>query len=580
MSLFNNIFRRKSIQDAIATAEGSIHGAGSGLQKNLRVLDLTALGIAAIIGGGIFSTIGQAAADGGPAVLWLYVFTAFACVFSALCYAQFASVLPVSGSAYTYTYTTFGEILAWIVGWNLLWEYAIGNIAVAISWSDYFTGLINGIKIGNWQWHFPDYLSSDYMSASRAADSVRDLLASGKTMADVTGKLADSYAAWSSAPVIAGIHFVIDLPALLITLIITTLVYRGIQESKNTGNAMVVFKLFVILMVIALGAFYITPENWVPFAPHGARGVLAGVSAVFFAYIGFDAISTTAEECKDPQRDLPRAMFYSLLICTVLYVLIVLILTGMVKSDTLAVGDPLAMVFKAVGLSAFSKVVAVSAVVATASVFLVFQLGQPRIWMTMSRDGLLPSKFAEIHPKYKTPGFSTIVAGLVVAIPSLFLNLDEVADLCSLGTLFAFAIVCAGVLHMDESGESKGAKYKVRYFNSRIWLPITMVLFGILMFRLSPNWLDDFIHPSATDWVDKLPLYVYGPVFLGICFYAVWRQWSIVPVIGMLLNLFMMTQVKSVSWGRFGIWMLLGFLIYFLYGKAHSKLGLKYGKTA
>jgi amino acid transporter len=574
MGLFSNIFRTKSIQDAIATAEAHTHGGS--LQKNLRVIDLTALGIAAIIGGGIFSTIGQAAADGGPAVLWLYVFTAFACVFSALCYAQFASVLPVSGSAYTYTYTTFGEILAWIVGWNLLWEYAIGNIAVAISWSDYFTGLINGIKIGDWQWHFPEYLSSDYMSASRAPVQVSDLLAHGKTMADIPAKLADALTAWNTAPQIGRLHIVIDLPALLITLLITTLVYRGIQESKNTGNAMVVFKLLVILTVIGLGAFYVTPSNWVPFAPHGARGVLAGVSAVFFAYIGFDAISTTAEECKNPQRDLPKAMFLSLFICTILYVLIVLVLTGMVKYDTLAVGDPLAMVFKSVGLTSFSKVVAVSAVVATASVFLVFQLGQPRIWMTMSRDGLLPQKFAEIHPKYNTPGFSTIVAGLVVAIPSLFLNLDEVADLCSLGTLFAFAIVCAGVLHMDNSGASANAKYKVWYFNSRIWLPVSLVLTGGALFYMSPGWLSDLFASGEAGWHEKLPLFIYVPVFLGICVMAIIRKWSLVPVVGMLLNLFMMTQVQFVSWGRFSIWMVLGFIIYFAYGKAHSKLQQKY----
>jgi APA family basic amino acid/polyamine antiporter len=560
MSLMRNIFRKKSFEDAIATAEAGHQGLG--LNKNLRVLDLTALGIAAIIGAGIFSTIGTASANGGPAVIFLFIFTAVACGFSALCYAQFASALPVSGSAYTYTYTTFGEVLAWIVGWNLLWEYAIGNIAVAISWSDYFTGLLNGLGL-----HVPDWMTMDWMSARRAGEA-------GVLAADADAFTRSAYAAWESAPRIGGLHVVLDLPALLITLIISALVYRGIQESKNTSNALVVFKLLVIFAVIAVGAFYVQPANWSPFAPNGVQGVLAGISAVFFAYIGFDAISTTAEECKDPQRDLPRAMFLSLLICTILYVLISMILTGMVSYEQLAVGDPLAFVFKQVGLNAFSGVVALSAVVATASVFLVFQLGQPRIWMTMSRDGLLPQQFARIHPRFKTPSFSTIVAGLVVAIPSLFLNLAEVADLTSLGTLFAFAIVCAGVLKMDATGETAKAKYRVYYLNSRYFLPLLWVVLIGILYVADPNFFAKVAEPTdpSQGAIGRLPFYIFLAIAAVTTVLAIAREWSLIPVVGLLLNLFMMSQVLLISWVRFMVWMVIGMVVYFVYGYANSKL--------
>lgn len=547
MAFFDNIFRKKSVEAAIAGAEQG-DGHGHSLQKNLRVIDLAALGIAAIIGAGIFSTIGTASSNGGPAVVFLFVFTAIACGFSALCYAQFASILPVSGSAYTYTYTTFGEIIAWLVGWNLLWEYAIGNVTVAISWSDYFTGFLKGVGIG-----LPEWMTMDFVTASKGADEV-------------------ARAAWDGAPRLGPLHVVLDLPALFITLIISALVYRGIQESKNTSNALVFFKLCVIVAVVLVGVFYVQPANWSPFAPNGVRGILAGISAVFFAYIGFDAISTTAEECKDPQRDLPRAMFWSLLICTILYVLIALILTGMVPYNTLAVGDPLAYVFKAVHLDFFSGIVALSAVVATASVFLVFQLGQPRIWMAMSRDGLMPKKFSEINPRYKTPGFSTIVAGLVVAIPALFLNLNEVADLTSLGTLFAFAIVCAGVLKMDASGYSAKAKYKVPYFNSRYWLPGTILVLAVIFQMANPDFLVHMVDCGEDGCFDQIPFFLFLLIFVGTTILAVWHQWSFVPVIGMLLNLFMMSQVMFVSWLRFMVWMVIGLVVYFGYGYVHSKL--------
>ncbi len=553
MSFLQNIFRKKTIEAAIATAD---HEAahGDGLQKNLKVLDLTSLGIAALIGAGIFSTIGAASSQGGPAVVFLFLFTAFACGFSALCYAQFASAIPVSGSAYTYAYTTFGELVAWVVGWNLLWEYAIGNIAVAISWSDYFTGLLDGLGL-----HLPRWVTMDFGTASKA-------FVAGDTS-------ADGYAAWLAAPEIGGLKMIFDLPALMVTLLFTALVFRGIKEAKNVSNGLVLFKLIVIFMVIAVGIFYIQPANWSPFAPNGVAGVLAGVSAVFYAYIGFDAISTTAEECENPQRDLPKAMFWSLLVCTILYVAVVLIMTGMVPYNLLAVGDPLAFVFEKVGLNFFAGVVALSAVVATSSVFLVFQLGQPRIWMSMSRDGLLPKKFAQIHPKFKTPGFSTIVTGLVVAIPSLFLNLSEVADLTSLGTLFAFAIVCAGVLRMDATGLTAQAKYKVPYFDSRIWLPVALAVTAGILYFSNPNIINDVLRPAeGQDWTSKIVFYAFLLVLAVTSVMAVAGRWSLFPVVGMLLNLFMMSQVTLLSWQRFMIWMVIGFAIYFGFGYWNSRL--------
>lgn len=402
--IFKNLTRRKSATELLAEhqPDDSIHG--SDLIRSLRLRDLIAFGIAAIVGAGIFSTIGNASAAGGPGVSLLFIFTAIACGFSALCYAQFASTIPVSGSAYTYAYASFGELIAWIIGWDLLMEYAIGNIAVAISWSDYFTAVMHGVGLT-----IPEYLTMDFLSASRGYQAAQEMLAQGQAFAALPDSKQEAYLAWQQAPTIAGIKLVADIPALGITILITYLVYIGIKESKRTANLLVLLKLIVILLVITVGAFYVQTDNWTPFAPNGISGILKGVSAVFFAYIGFDAISTTAEECENPQRDLPRAMIFSLVICTVLYVVLALVLTGMVPFQELAVGDPLAYVFSRVNLDVIAGIVAVSAIVAMASVLLVFQYGQPRIWMTMSRDGLLPGAFSRIHPKYKTPYFATFV---------------------------------------------------------------------------------------------------------------------------------------------------------------------------
>ncbi|MGF1924134.1 MAG: amino acid permease, partial [Bacteroidia bacterium] len=419
--MFEKLFRKKSISKILEDAAKGYGDHGSSLHKTLGVRDLTAFGIAAIIGAGIFSTIGKASADGGPAVIFLFIFTAVACSFAAFAYAEFASMVPVSGSAYTYSYVAFGELVAWIIGWSLIMEYAIGNITVAISWSDYFTGLLSSIRIpalGIDGINIPTWATMDYLTAFNGHKHAEALISAGKSISNLDDATSIANQAWLTAPRIGNFHIVADLPALGIIIFITWLVYRGMKESRNASNAMVVVKLAVILLVLAVGVFYIDTKNWDPFAPNGVSGVLKGVSAVFFAYIGFDAISTTAEECKNPQKDLPKGMMWAIIICTVLYVAIALVLTGIVKSDTLAVGDPLAFVFDQIDLKLMSGIIAVSAVFAMASVLLVFQMGQPRIWMSMSRDGLLPKSFSKIHPKYKTPSFATIVVGFVVAVPS------------------------------------------------------------------------------------------------------------------------------------------------------------------
>jgi basic amino acid/polyamine antiporter, APA family len=475
---FSSLFRKKSVHDILKQIEKDRAKGGYGsLGKHLRVRDLTAFGIAAIIGAGIFSTIGKASADGGPAVIFLFLFTAVACGFAAFAYAEFASMVPVSGSAYTYSYVAFGELIAWIIGWALIMEYAIGNITVAISWSDYFTGLLDSGGI-----HLPPWVQMDYLTASRGFNEATALMQSGKTFENLTPNLQTAYTAWTTSPSISGLHLIADLPALLIIVLITWLVYRGMKKSRNASNLMVVIKLCIILLVIAVGIFYVDTTNWSPFAPNGVNGILKGVSAVFFAYIGFDAISTTAEECKNPQRDLPRGMMWAIIICTVLYVIIALVLTGMISYSELNVGDPLAFVFEKLDLKWLSGIIAVSAVVAMASVLLVFQMGQPRIWMSMSRDGLLPKKFAKIHPKYQTPSFATIVTGFVVAIPALFMNLTMVTDLCSIGTLFAFVLVCAGVLVLQHKKDIPRGKFKTPYINAKFIMPVLLIVSIVLSF--------------------------------------------------------------------------------------------------
>ena len=484
----SGLFRKKTVQDILKQVEKNNIEGHNALGKHLTARDLTAFGIAAIVGAGIFSTIGKASADGGPAVIFLFLFTALACSFAAFAYAEFASMVPVSGSAYTYSYVAFGEIIAWIIGWALIMEYAIGNITVAISWSDYFTGLLESGGI-----YLPQWVQMDYLTASNGFRDATALMQGGKSFENLSAGLQAAHTAWTTAPVIGSFHFVADLPALLIIILITALVYRGMKESRNASNIMVVVKLCIVLLVIAVGVFYVDTDNWHPFAPNGVSGVLKGVSAVFFAYIGFDAISTTAEECKDPQRDLPRGMMWAIIICTILYIAIALVLTGMVSYSELNVGDPLAFVFDKLHLKWMSGIIAVSAVIAMASVLLVFQMGQPRIWMSMSRDGLLPKRFSKVHPKFKTPSYATIVTGFVVAIPALFLNLTMVTDLCSIGTLFAFVLVCAGVLVLQNKPNIPRGKFKTPYVNSKFIMPVLIAIGLVYAFGYNQKATMDFI---------------------------------------------------------------------------------------
>lgn len=564
----NSVFRKKSIHKILADcADGfsdAEHSGGSHLAKELNVKDLTLMGIAAVVGAGIFSTIGLASFNGGPGVAILFVITAVTCGFSALCYAEFASRIPVAGSAYTYAYASFGELIAWIIGWDLLMEYAIGNIAVAISWSTYFVNLLEGFRI-----HVPIYLTMDYYTAFKANAEVARLTA-GHHLADITDTLKQGALAWGSAPGIGNVKLIANIPALLIVVIITYLVYIGIRETKRATNAMVLLKIAIVLMVIIIGFFYVTPANWHPFMPNGFSGVMKGVSGVFFAYIGFDAISTTAEECRNPQKDLPRGMIYSLLICTVLYVLIALVLTGMVSYKELAVGDPLAFVFTKLKLTSISGIISFSAVIATASVLLIFQLGQPRIWMSMSRDGLLPKAFSRIHPKFHTPSFATIVTGFVVGVPALFLNLTVVTDLTSIGTLFAFVLVCGGVLLLPREAAEKG-RFHLPYINAK-WIVPVLFLLGVFFFR--ENILALFSGGKA---FENFPFVLFILLSAALTFFAFTRNLSLIPVLGLLSCFYLMTELGFLNWVRFIVWLIIGLLIYFTYSYRNSVLGKKAG---
>jgi amino acid transporter len=564
------LFRKKSIERILNDAS-LFDKQNPELKRNLGLLDLTAMGIAAIIGAGIFSTIGNAASSGGPAVSLLFVFTAIACGFSGMCYARFASIIPISGSAYTYAYASFGELIAWIIGWDLIMEYAVGNIAVAISWSDYFTGLCGGLGI-----HIPSYLSVDYLSAVRGFGEVCKQISAGNMISNMSSSLQEAYYAYISAPQLFGIRIIIDLPAFLIVAFISTLVFVGIRESKIAGNLIVLLKIGILLMVIFVGFFYVNPGNWNPFAPHGISGVMKGVAAVFFAYIGFDAISTTAEECKNPKKDLPKAMILSLIICTILYVIVSFILTGLAPYQELAVGDPLAYVFSRNNLNGFSGIISFGAIIAMAGVLLVFQIGQPRIWMSMSRDGLLPKRFSKINRKYKTPGFATVIAGLLVAIPALFMNLTEVTDLTSIGTLFAFSLVSAGVLIIDKNGKKNYKGFKIPYLNARIYLPILWIGILILIGFYKPLGYDNFNfftdNRDALFNSEMIPFTIFIIVAFILSMAGIIYKWSIIPLLGLLTNLYLMSQLGITNWLRFLIWLIVGLIIYFLFGYKKSKL--------
>lgn len=570
-------------------------GHGSGLSRVLTLKDLTFFGIAAIIGAGSFSSLGTAVFNGGPGVVLLFIICGIACAFTAFCYSEFASRIPVAGSAYTYAYASFGELFAWIIGWALVMEYSVGNIYVAFSWSDYFTSFLHKINI-----HIPDYYTCSYQEAKDAALKLASCNAQEKI--DFLGKTAnvELINAWNNASIIGGLRMIVDLPALVINAIITYLVYRGVKESKNLSNLMVILKLLVVGLVIIVGGYFVFANgltiNWTPtvangetsFMPNGFGGVMAAVSSVFFAYIGFDAVSVLAEESKNPQKDLPRGMILSLVICTVVYILLTLVLTGAVNYSKFEnVGDPLAFIFEEgnLNIATMQVLVAICAVIAMTSVLLVFQMGQPRIWMSMSRDGLLPPIFQTIHTKFKTPSFATLITGLVVALPIIFSDKTFVLDFTSIGTLFAFVLVCGGVLLIPRRAKEAG-KFHMPYINGKFWFAILLVASTLFVAIKYPTYFTEMLNfdfsnnqDFATNKISfmdvatpKISLIIFWISLYIIAIYSYLKNFSLIPLLGLASCLYLLTGMTKTNWAWFLAWLLLGLVVYFLYGKKHSKL--------
>jgi APA family basic amino acid/polyamine antiporter len=486
------LFRRKPISELLA--EGP-----HGLRRVLGAGDLIMLAIGAVIGAGIFSSIGTAAAGetlpsgeivrygAGPALIFSFILLGIVCGLAGLCYAELASMIPQAGSAYAYSYATLGELIAWIIGWDLILEYAVGNIAVAIAWSGYFNSLLSGVGIT-----LPDYLTHGYRTALLSSDpAVHALL--------------------QTAPRIAGIPLLLNIPAALIVLAITVLLYIGVRESVRANNIMVVVKLIVLTVFVGLGAMHIDPANYKPFAPNGWAGIHQGAAIVFFAYIGFDAISTAAEETKNPQRNMPIGILGGLAVCTLIYVIVGIVATGIVPYQQLRASDPLATALELAGLPIASWFVAFGAVVSLTAVLLVFQYGQPRIFLAMARDGLLPQWAAKIHPRFRTPHITTVLTGLVVAAGALFADENEIYDLTNIGTLFAFAIVCIGVLVLRHKEPARERPFRVPF--------------------------------------------VWG-----------------VSLAGAAACVYTMKGLPSHAWERFGIWLTIGILLYIFYGYRNSQL--------
>jgi APA family basic amino acid/polyamine antiporter len=505
----NQLFRRKSVADC----ESDIAERG-GLKRTLTKWHLTALGVGATIGAGIFATTGTAIVGdplrpgAGPAIIISFLLTAVACGFAALCYAEFAAMVPISGSAYTYAYASLGEFVAWIIGWDLIVEYAVGNIGVAIGWSGHFRELLSHFGLS-----LPPWLATDYRSAAMASEAV----AGGATDA-LNTYLA---AAGSTAPSIFGLPLIINLPAMLVVLAITVVLVIGIRESANSNNAMVILKIAIILFFIGVGVFLIKPENWNNvatggFAPNGFKGISAAAAIIFFSYIGFDAVSTAAEEAKTPAKDMPFGIIMSLLICTVLYIALSAVMTGMAPWQNLGTAEPMITALSFADgppklLNASRFIIALGAVIAMGSVLLVFQLGQPRIFFSMARDGLLPRFFTRVHPRYKTPWIGTVITGLFVAGFAGFANIAEVVDLTNIGTLFAFVLVSLGVIVLRYKEPERVRPFRVP------WVPLT-------------------------------------------------------PLISIFACIYLMLQLPRLTWVRFGIWLAIGLVIYFLYGMRHSRL--------
>jgi APA family basic amino acid/polyamine antiporter len=501
----SQLFSRKSLDRVV----GETGEPQRQLKRALGPVHLTLFGVGAIVGAGIFSTIGTAAAGGadhtgaGPAIIISFLVMAPICALAGLCYAEFASMAPAAGSAYTYAYATMGELVAWIIGWDLILEYAVGNVAVAISWSGYFQALL--------QHHWPGWLGVDYRSAFQAVRAVAEATAKHADLSALDPNVLQAAQAWHDAPRILGMPFIFNLPAFGIVMLLTWLLVIGIKESAWFNSTMVVLKLIILLFFLAMGAFYVKSENWRPFAPHGFGGVVSGAAIIFFAYIGFDAVSTAAEETRKPQRDMPIGILGSLGLCTVIYVAVAVVLTGMLPASKLDTAEPLATAFTGLGLNWVVVIISVGALLATASVLLVFQLGQARIFFSMARDGLLPPWASAVHPKYRTPHISTILTGVLVAAFAGVMNIDEVVDLCNIGTAFAFILVAAGI---------------------------------IILRRIEPNRPRGFKTP--------------------------WSPW--VPLGSILTCGWLMAALPRVTWLRFAIWLVIGLALYFCYGYWRSKL--------
>ena len=552
----SSLFRRKHY------AENTDSGQ---LNRVLGTWDIVFFGIAAIIGAGSFSSLGEAIFRGGPGVIVLYLICGFACAFTALCYAEFASRIPTAGSAYTYAYASFGELIAWVIGWALIMEYSFGNIYVAFSWSDYFTSFMGRIGV-----HIPDYFTCSYTEAKKA-------VLNNSTNAELIN-------AWKSAPVIGNLRIIVDIPALVINGLITWLCYQGIKESKNFNNFFVILKLFVILLVIAVGVAYVNTGNWFPtssvtsepsFMPNGFAGVMSAVSGVFFAYIGFDAISVLSEETKNPQKDLPKGMLISLGLCTVIYIILTLTLTGLVdyrKFD--GIGDPLSFVFDKTNLNLpwMEFIVSLIAIVAITTVLLVFQMGQPRIWMAMSRDGLLPKKFQEVHSKNKVPSFATVVTGIVVGIPIIFTDKSFILDFTSIGTIFAFVLVCGGVLMLPPKEKIKG-RFHLPYINGKFLFPLIFIGGLVFFYFYQPEFFHNLTNindPNEGEF--RLAIIIFIIANLVLCGLAIVKNLSLIPLIGLSSCLYLLTGMSHENWFWFGLWFAVGLVIYFLYGYKNSRL--------
>ncbi len=483
------------------------------LRRTLGPVQLSCLGIGAIVGAGIFSTVGTAAAGGGdylgagPAIIISFILVAIACGFSALCYAEFTSMVPIAGSAYTYAYATMGELAAWIIGWDLILEYAVGNVAVAISWSGYFRQLLQGFG-----WPLPAWLGIDYRSALQAAHQVAAAQAGGIDLNTLEPAVRQAAQAVATAPHLLGMPIVFDLPAVAIVFAITVLLVIGIRESAGFNTAMVVVKLVFLAIFLGIGAFYIRPENWTPFAPNGLAGISSAAAIIFFAYIGFDAISTAAEETVNPQRNLPIAILASLIVCTVIYIAVAVVLTGLLPWKQLGTAEPLATAFSARGLNWAAGLISVGAVIATTSVLLVFQLGQVRIFFSMARDGLLPRWAAQVHPRFRTPHINTWIAGFAVALFSGISNINEVVELCNIGTLFAFVLVAIGIMILRHRQPERARPFKVPFY-----------------------------------------------------------PWT--PILAIASSGYLMAALPAKTWWRFVIWLGVGLFIYFLYARHRSMVG-------